>query len=61
LQQYAFHYYQYYEAEVEDKYPYTGKDGTCNYSAGDISGVNVAYYQFAEADNASQMKSAVAQ
>merc|ERR1711971_43468 len=44
LQQWAFHYYQYYEAEVEANYPYTGKDGTCQYSAGDISGVNVASY-----------------
>jgi len=60
LQQYAFHYYQYYEAEVEAKYAYTGKDGTCTYSSGDISGVNVAYYETATADNAEQMKAAVA-
>ena len=60
LQQYAFHYYQYYEAEVEANYPYTAKDGTCKYSAADISGVNVASYQFADADNADQMKAAVA-
>ena len=61
LQQYAFHYYQYWEAEVEAKYAYTGKDGTCNYSAGDISGVNVAYYQTATPDSAVDMKAAVAQ
>ena len=34
--------------------------GTCQYSAADISGVNVAYYETAQADNAEQMKAAVA-
>ena len=51
---------QYYEIETEAKYPYKGKDGTCAYSAADISGVNVAYYEMVTQDNVEQMKAAVA-
>ena len=60
LQHNAFYYWEFYNAETEQNYPYTGKDGTCKYNTELISGVDVESYLFGLSDNSAQMKTAVA-
>jgi len=56
----AFTYLETHKAELESVYPYTAKNGTCNYDSSSATAVEVSKYTNVTADNVSQMKAAVA-
>ena len=56
----AFKYLKSNKAELETVYPYTAKNGTCQYNESSATAVNVSTYTKVTADNVEQMKAAVA-
>jgi len=56
----AFKYLKSNKAELESVYPYTAKNGTCQYNESSATAVNVSTYTKVTADNVEQMKAAVA-
>ena len=55
----AFEYLEKKAAMLESEYPYTAKEGTCNYSAESNSGVNASGYKNVSRYNPQQMKAAL--
>jgi len=57
----AFQYLQRHDAMLEDDYPYTAKDGSCQYSASQATQVHTTGYTNVRRRSESQLKAAVAQ
>merc|ERR1711934_1116955 len=55
----AFKYLEKNMAELESVYPYTAKNGTCQYNKDSATAVDVSTYTTVTADNVDQMKAAV--
>ena len=56
----AFKYLERNMAELESVYPYTAKNGTCQYNKSSATAVDVSTYTTVKKDNVEQMKAAVA-
>ena len=56
----AFKYLERNMAELESVYPYTAKNGTCQYNKSSATAVDVSTYTIVTKDNVEQMKAAVA-
>ena len=61
LQENAFNYYESYEAISRDSYPYTAKNGSCQYTSLKNEGVDVSNYVNTTPGSVSQTKAAIAQ
>ena len=61
LQENAFNYYESYEAINRDSYPYTAKNGSCQYTSLSNTGVDVSTYVNTTPGSVSQTKAAIAQ
>ena len=54
-------YWEHFNAETEDDYAYTAKDGECQYDASKTTDVGVSSYTAVSPSDVSQMKAAVTQ
>jgi len=61
LQEYAYDYYESHDAIDRDSYPYTAKDGHCQYDQLSHTAVDVSKYTNVTPKSAAQTKAAIAQ